>query len=72
MTFDTLIHNGAILTCNPHFDIIARTDGSASRGGQIQGLGTDSGNCRTSALNVSMPAAASSCRAWSTPTPICR
>ena len=43
MPFDTLIHNGAILTCNPHFEVIAR-GWVAVAGGRIQGLGTGSGN----------------------------
>jgi 5-methylthioadenosine/S-adenosylhomocysteine deaminase len=43
MPFDTLIHNGAILTCNPHFEVIAR-GWVAVAGGRIQDLGTDSGN----------------------------
>ena len=39
MAFDTLIHNGTILTCNPHFDILPR-GWVAVAGSRIQGLGS--------------------------------
>ena len=45
MAFDTLIHNGTILTCSPAFDIIPR-GWIGIAGGRIQALGPGPGHAR--------------------------